>query len=275
MPLLSKLWIGPLVGFLFGAFFINEDIPIRVIAAIILATAGLVIQVFVQFVTMMLIKRNMSFLRGEEKFIHAILLLAAYVARSDGEVSQAEVDLIQKQLEEDFKPDKAAEYARYFREHTKKYVKIGKICRTIDYDFDAYAKTHLLYLLVGIATADKVLKESELEALKRVARLCHIKASLITALKSFEFRKEKSYQQRSKSHQQKSAPKASILKKAYALIGVAENESMEAIKKAYRKLAKLHHPDKVIHLGKAYQHKAKEKFQTIVEAYEIIQKSRS
>lgn len=274
MPLLKKLWIGPLVGFLAGLLIINEDYPIVFIAAMILATFALVLQVFVQYFVMLLIKRGMTFLQGEEKFIHGILVLAAYVARSDGEVSQDETDLINKHLAEDFSPEKAEEYTLFFKEQLTKEIKIGKICRTIDYDFDAYAKTHLIYFLVSIVAADKILKQPELDALKRIARMCDIRDSLLSALKSFEFKKEKTYQQKSESHRQKAHSTGHQLKAAYALLGVSENASIDAIKKAYRKLAKLHHPDKVAHLGEVYQKKAKEKFQTIVDAYELIREKR-
>ena len=46
------------------------------------------------------------------------------------------------------------------------------------------------------------------------------------------------------------------------------------LKKAYRDLAKKHHPDKVQHLGEAYIKSAKEKFARIQAAYENIKKQR-
>jgi DnaJ like chaperone protein len=46
------------------------------------------------------------------------------------------------------------------------------------------------------------------------------------------------------------------------------------IKKAYRDLAKRHHPDKVQHLGEAYVKAAREKFQNIQKAYEQIKSER-
>ena len=62
--------------------------------------------------------------------------------------------------------------------------------------------------------------------------------------------------------------------KFYETLWVDKNANADEIKKAYRKLAKLHHPDKVAHLGEEHQQKAKEKFQLIVDAYDLIKEKR-
>jgi DnaJ like chaperone protein len=46
------------------------------------------------------------------------------------------------------------------------------------------------------------------------------------------------------------------------------------VKRAYRELAKKHHPDKVQHLGEAYVKAAQIKFQRIQKAYEKIKSQR-
>ena len=61
---------------------------------------------------------------------------------------------------------------------------------------------------------------------------------------------------------------------AYKILELSENASIPEIKKAYRKMVKKYHPDKVIHLGKAHQKGAEEKFRKVQEAYEQLQKER-
>ena len=61
---------------------------------------------------------------------------------------------------------------------------------------------------------------------------------------------------------------------AYKILEVKKTDSNEEIKKAYREMAKKHHPDKVQHLGEAYIKASQEKFQKIQKAYEKIKSDR-
>ena len=65
-----------------------------------------------------------------------------------------------------------------------------------------------------------------------------------------------------------------MAKDYYKTLGVDKKASRAEIKKAYKKLAKKHHPDKVQNLGDVYVKAAKEKFSKIQAAYENIKKQR-
>ncbi len=60
----------------------------------------------------------------------------------------------------------------------------------------------------------------------------------------------------------------------YKTLGVQKNSSDAEIKKAYRKMAKKYHPNKVAHLGTEHQKGAEEKFKKVQEAYILIKKRR-
>ena len=62
---------------------------------------------------------------------------------------------------------------------------------------------------------------------------------------------------------------------AYAILEITNEATDDQIKKAYRKMAIKYHPDKVSYLGEDVQNAAKEKFQKLNEAYQLVCKERS
>ena len=62
---------------------------------------------------------------------------------------------------------------------------------------------------------------------------------------------------------------------AFDVLEITTNATDDEVKKAYREMAKKHHPDKMAHLGDDVKHAATMKFQEISAAYEAIKKQRS
>ena len=61
---------------------------------------------------------------------------------------------------------------------------------------------------------------------------------------------------------------------AYKVLEIDPSASDDEVKKAYKKMAIKHHPDKVESLGDDVKKAAEEKFKSIVAAYEAIKKER-
>ena len=82
------------------------------------------------------------------------------------------------------------------------------------------------------------------------------------------------YQQKSKketsSNETFSKKKLSKLDNAYIILGLEKGASLKQIKKAFRKLAHTHHPDKVAHLGEGSVKQAEVIFRKIKDAYELV-----
>lgn len=60
--------------------------------------------------------------------------------------------------------------------------------------------------------------------------------------------------------------------KYYSVLGVDENASQDEIKKAYRKMAMKHHPDKYSNADETEQKYNEKKFKEVNEAYEKVKK---
>ncbi len=71
-------------------------------------------------------------------------------------------------------------------------------------------------------------------------------------------------------YDKKSEPASWTEERNYRVLGIASTASNEEVLFAFRKMAKLHHPDKFAASGSKKQEEAKKKFQEIMEAYESI-----
>lgn len=61
-------------------------------------------------------------------------------------------------------------------------------------------------------------------------------------------------------------------KTAHEVLGVSPDASEDEIKRAYKRLAGLYHPDKVQHLGEEFQALAEQRFKEIQAAYQQIRR---
>ena len=62
---------------------------------------------------------------------------------------------------------------------------------------------------------------------------------------------------------------------AYKILDINQSATNDEIKKAYRKMAKKYHPDKIQHLGETHVKAGEEKFKKVKNAYEQLQSERS
>ncbi|NOQ73431.1 MAG: DnaJ domain-containing protein [Crocinitomix sp.] len=280
MVRLRKPWIGLVLGFVIGVIIMqNTDVSGDVdmyIGALVFSLFGLLFYSMIQMTISSVINKKLGFLKGEQKFLPMILMLAAEVVKADGKIDAVELEIVKKRLDAEFDPEQAEIHFKSFKGYLNTTASFSKLGKIIDYEFNAETKAHLLYLLISIAVSDGLMSDAELKVIQKIARVGNIRPLiLIQTLKLFEFKREQTYRQKSQqAGQSKSRTSITALRKAYELLGISADATMDEIKKAYRSLAKIHHPDKVSHLEEIHQSKAKEKFQIIVDAYDMIKEKR-
>lgn len=218
-------------------------------------------------------KKRYEFLKDETQYANVLLQLVAVVIKADSNTTDSEFRYIEDALNENFSQRRAQVFMQRIKNiYLKKDFPYQPICNFILENYTSTERIQILHLLTGIATADGLLTSKEMEILKDIARHLRIPyRTFLSILAMFHFRKEWEKQEEKKTYARRSIYSLDL---AYQVLGIAKSATDKEVKKAYRKLAVQHHPDKVIHMGKEFQKAAKEKFQKILEAYEKIKASR-
>lgn len=195
-------------------------------------------------------------------FLLSMLVMAAYIIKADGKIMHSEMELVRNFLRQNFGVEAAQQgneiLLKLFDEEKKQgranfRSTIRQSCAEAARFLDYSGRLQLLSFLVMIAQADGHVDDTEVDALKDVARWMQMQTSEVDSLLHM---------------------KGDSLEDAYKVLGVSPQASDEELKKAYRRLALEHHPDRVAKLGDDVRRAAEKKFQEINAAKERIWKAR-
>jgi DnaJ like chaperone protein len=189
--------------------------------------------------------------RGD--FAASLLILVAAIMKADDKIMRSELDYVKAYFVRTFGPDSAVEAMQMLKNMLEQPIPVDPVCIQIRDHMDYSSRLQLLHFLYGIAAADGQLHPNELKLIDRIATILQVTAMDQDSVKAM-FVQDNNW--------------------AYKILEIEPGASEEDIKKAYRKMAMLHHPDKVAYLGDDVKKAAHEKFQKISQAYETIRKER-
>ncbi len=197
-------------------------------------------------------------------FETSLLLLASIVIKADGVVNQTELNYVRQYFATHYGKEKANQAFDQFREAVKRRIPPQKICAEIREFMPAQARIQLIKFLFGVANADGNITPAEELEIRRIASYMWIGQNDYIILRNFYYKQQQRYDYTYSKDSDYS----------YEVLGLSEKATADDIKKAYRKLVKKYHPDRLQNASKDDLQVAKEKFQKIQAAYETIKKKR-
>jgi DnaJ like chaperone protein len=187
-------------------------------------------------------------------FKAALLVLTAGVMKADGRVLKSELAYVKAFLINNFGEAQTKRDLLLLRDLLKRDIPVQEVAGQIRRNMRQPAKLQLLYYLVGLAKAD-----NELHA--REERLIH-QIAIGMGLSEYDIRSV--FATREPESRESN----------YEILEIDRSTTDEGVKKAYRKMARKYHPDKVSNLGPEAVESAEEKFKRMKQAYEAIKKER-
>lgn len=195
-------------------------------------------------------------------FLMSMMLLAAQVIQADGKIMHSEMEYVRQMLRQSFGEQAVVQGDQILKRLFERRKQVGEVewnrqmqqaCSEISRAMAQEQRLQLLGFLSQIAKADGNIDPKEVTELKRIAIWIGLSDSHIDQLLNLG---------------------GKTLDEAYKVLGITPDATDEEVKKAYRKMALQHHPDKVATLGEDVRRAAEQKFKEIGEAKDLIFKSR-
>jgi len=183
----------------------------------------------------------------------SLLILASVVIKADGKVDQRELDFVRSQFVGMYGKERANHAFKLFSGIIKKDISTHQVCVQIRQHMPHASRLQLVHFLFGIAKADEFVTEVEVNEIKKIAGYLNINQYDYESIKAMFYDASDS---------------------AYKMLEITKSATDDELKKAYRKMAKKYHPDKLQGIGPEHIKGAEEKFLQIQNAYEKIKKER-
>ncbi|MAD97699.1 MAG: molecular chaperone DjlA [Flavobacteriaceae bacterium] len=183
----------------------------------------------------------------------SLLVLSSIVIKADGRIDQRELDYVRNQFVSLYGRERANSAFKLFKGIVKKDVSTRQVCIQIREHMSHASRLQLIHFLFGIAKADGHVTSKEIETIKRISGYLYINQRDFESIKAMFY---------------------DIKENAYKILEIEKSATDSEVKKAFRRMAKKYHPDKIQDLGEEHKKGAKEKFLNIQKAYETIKSER-
>ena len=197
-------------------------------------------------------------------FLFSILVLISYIARADQKVMHSEMEMIRQFLRQNFGDGAVTQGEQILRKLFDQQKQMGdasfrnaviQSCQQISMNLSYSQRLQMLSFLAQVARADGIVDPREVNALREVARALGLSDREVDSMLNL-------------------SDGSTNLEAAYKVLEISPNATDDEVRKAYKKLALKHHPDRVATLGEDVKRAAEKKFQEINAAKDLIYKAR-
>ena len=210
-----------------------------------------------------------------DDFIKTLLIFTTAVVKSDnGKMLRSELDFVKSYLLRILGPEKTQDALLLLRDMLEKDFDIDSVAQQFGRNASIHEKLMMLQFLFGLAAIDGTVHPAEMNTIRFISRGMGISDQDFESLKAMFFGWQGNYQSGGYSSSSRSGRSSYNIENDYKVLEIEPSVSDEEVKKAYRKQAMKHHPDKVNHLGDEIRKAAEERFAKLNEAYERIKKAR-
>ncbi|MCF6297486.1 MAG: TerB family tellurite resistance protein [Flavobacteriaceae bacterium] len=197
-------------------------------------------------------KNNINTISGD--FEISLLVLAAIVIKADGKIDKRELGFVRSTFIGMYGESRASKAFKLFKGIiADNNISTRQVCMQIKQHMTHASRLQLLHFLFGVAKADGVVTQEEMRKIHTIAGYLNINEHDFISIKAMFYDEVNS---------------------AYQILEIKKDATDRDVKKAYRKMVKKYHPDKLRNLGSEHLKGAEDKFRQVQNAYERIQEER-
>ncbi|MCA1766225.1 MAG: DnaJ domain-containing protein [Desulfobulbaceae bacterium] len=215
---------------------------------------------FSYFVKRQIANYEKSQTETHNRFVFLLVNILVNIAGIDGEVSRSELNAINNFFRTHLRYNQSQMF--WVKELTKEAMtstaKLEELLADFKTNFAYEPRLILVELIYQVIYSKPDVISAELNAAERIAVYLGLNAYQHQAIHN-------KYRGMSRGY-------AAGDERYYGVLGLKPDAGFDEIRKAYRKLSKEYHPDKVSHLGEEFRRVAEEKMKEINEAYNHLKK---
>lgn len=193
-----------------------------------------------------------------------IVLLAAAIIKCNGNNHTKQLQLLERFLRSNFGQTQASRRIHWLNENWNNPISIKAGTERVMRNTTAADRWETIRFFINIARADGSIDATEAQLIRQIAADFRLNAQRVESMISVYFKQESSNTRYTKNYTSNN--------NAFAVLGVKDSDTIESIRKTYRKLILKYHPDRNQHLNEGEKKKSMQRYLEIKNAYESVKR---